>query len=149
MAGGSLAGKLWSLASSSLLHSRLGVSAIASGPASRTWVKFSSATVYRNGFRPARFGSNGPALAKRSGLKFEADTNVPWPYEVYWQVVNTGAEASKANGLRGSFEQAYVGRGSLSKNETTLYSGTHSIECFVVKDAYCVAQSGPFVVNIK
>lgn len=112
-------------------------------------VKFSSATVYRNGFRPARFGSNGPALAKRSGLKFEADTNVPWPYEVYWQVVNTGAEASKANGLRGSFEQAYVGRGSLSKNETTLYSGTHSIECFVVKDAYCVAQSGPFVVNIK
>lgn len=112
-------------------------------------VKITRATAARNGFRVSRFGSNGPALGKHCSLKFEADTNVQWPYDVYWQVVNTGTEALNARGLRGTFERAHVERGLLRRNESTLYRGTHSIECFIVKNNYCVAQSGPFIVNIK
>lgn len=106
-------------------------------------------TAARDGFRTARIGSNGPALAKNCSLKFEATTDVQWPYDVYWQIVNTGEQARAARGLRGTFEHATVERGVLSKRESTLYTGTHSIECFIVKDRYCVAQSGPFIVNIQ
>jgi hypothetical protein len=120
---------------------------LATGGASS--VRIASATVARDGFRTARFTSNGPALAKRSSLKFEAQTNAQSPYEVYWQVVNTGQEARDANGLRGSFEQSRIERGLLTKRESTLYTGTHSIECFIVKNGYCVAKSGPFIVNIR
>jgi hypothetical protein len=108
-----------------------------------------TATASRDGFRSARVGSNGPALAKHCSLKFEADTDVPWPYQVYWQVVNTGDEARHARCLRGTFELTHTERGYLKKTESTLYTGTHSIECFIVKNGYCVAQSGPFIVNIQ
>lgn len=108
-----------------------------------------TATVAGDGSRQLRYGNNGPALMKGRSLKFEAETTVPWPYEVYWQVVNTGEQARAANDLRGRIEQARVERGLHRKNETTRYRGTHSIECFIVKDGYCVAQSGPFIVNIK
>jgi hypothetical protein len=108
-----------------------------------------TATVLRDGFRAAKFASNGPALTKNCSLKFEAKTNVDWPYQVFWQVVNTGEEARHAKCLRGTFELAHIERGNLSKKESTLYSGTHSIECFIVKNGYCVAQSGPFLVNIQ
>lgn len=108
-----------------------------------------TATALRDGFRSARFGSNGPALAKNCSLKFEAETDVQWPYQVYWQVVNTGDEARRARSLRGTFELTHTDRGYLKKTESTLYAGTHSIECFVVKSGYCVAQSGPFIVNIQ
>ncbi|MBC8997814.1 hypothetical protein IAI51_14870 [Pseudomonas sp. N40(2020)] len=30
-----------------------------------------------------------------------------------------------------------------------MYIGTHTIECFIVKDSYCAAQSVQFVVDIK
>jgi hypothetical protein len=112
-------------------------------------VKISKATAARHGFRTSRFGNNGPALNKGCDLKFEAETNVEWPYDVYWQVVNTGREAHNANDLRGTFQQAHVERGFLTRRETTRYTGSHSIECFIVKNGYCVAQSGPFIVNIK
>ncbi len=112
-------------------------------------VKITKATAARDGFRTSCFGNNGPALNKRCDLKFEAETDVEWPYDVYWQVVNTGREAHNANDLRGTFQQAQVERGLLTRRETTRYTGSHSIECFVVKNGYCVAQSGPFIVNIK
>lgn len=115
----------------------------------RSHVRITSATVARRGFRTARLASNGATLAKHCSLRFEAETDVPWPYDVYWQVVNTGREAREANGLRGRFEPSHVERGLLRRNEDTLYSGTHSIECFIVKNGYCAAQSGPFIVNIQ
>ena len=101
----------------------------------------------RNGFRPTAFRSNAPALLKGLSLRFDAKTDVPKPYEVYWQVVNTGAEAMSANGLRGEFyDSQLTGR---SRTERTGYSGMHWVECFVVKDNVCVARSGEFVVNVK
>ena len=107
------------------------------------------ATMRRNGFRPESFRSDGDALPKRCSLNFQADTNIPKPFKVYWQVVNTGREAEAANGLRGGFDEGHVTAEKLTKKETTLYTGTHSIECFVLKDGYLAARSGQFIVNIQ
>lgn len=41
-----------------------------------------------------------------------------------------------------------IQEGFLEKRESALYVGAHSMECFIVKDGYCVARSGLFVVNI-
>lgn len=78
-----------------------------------------------------------------------AKTDITGPYRVYWQVVNTGCEAIRANCLRGSFEEQPPQRGQLTRTESTLYSGSHSIECFIVKDGNLLARSEPFIVSIK
>jgi hypothetical protein len=88
-------------------------------------------------------------VAKHCDLTFEAVTDIPRPYMVYWQVVNTGDDARRDNGLRGGFDEGIVERGKLIRHESTRYTGSHSMECFVVKDNYCVARSGLFIVNIK
>lgn len=106
-----------------------------------------NATVSRHGFRPKGFASNSPPLPKRASLTFEAMTNVPKPYEVFWQVVNTGEEARRAGQLRGDFYDS--GKSGRTRNEETLYSGMHWVECFVVKNGMCVARSGEFAVNIE
>jgi hypothetical protein len=94
------------------------------------------------------FVSNGPAVPKNVKLKFVAETDVPRPFKVYWQVVNTGAEARNANQLRGRFEETAIEEGRLIRREPTRFKGTHSIQCFIVKDGYCVGWSDPFLVNI-
>ena len=104
--------------------------------------------VSRKGFRDKKIGSDGPVLPKDVSLRFVARSDVDGPYRVYWQVVNTGSQAQKANGLRGNFEERAPERGQLTKQESTLYSGTHSIQCFIVKNGILVAQSEPFIVNI-
>ncbi len=100
----------------------------------------------RRGFRPARFESNSPPLPKGADLVFEAVTDVPKPFKVYWQVVNTGAEAAHAGQLRGEFYDS--DKSGRQRRESTKYTGMHWVECFVVKDGVCVARSGEFVVNI-
>jgi hypothetical protein len=112
-------------------------------------VAIRSAAYLRNGFRPQEFSSDSPALPKHASLTFEAATDIPAPYKVYWQVVNTGDEARAANVLRGGFDEGIVERGKLTRREGTLYRGTHSIECFIVKDGYLAARSGQFLVNIQ
>ena len=105
-----------------------------------------SAKYMRRGFRPTAFVSNSPPLPKRVDLTFEAETDVPKPYSIHWQVVNTGDEASRAGALRGEFYESHkTGR---TRDEGTLYTGMHWVECFVVKNDVCVARSGEFVVNI-
>jgi hypothetical protein len=111
-------------------------------------VRFNSATAERNGFRTRTFSNDADALTKNYSLIFEAVTDIPEPYKVYWQVVNTGEEARRAKDLRGGFDDGYVKAGRLIRRESTRYEGSHSIECFIVKDGYCVARSGPFIVNI-
>lgn len=107
------------------------------------------ATYCRDGFRTAEFRSDSTAIPKHCSLRFEADTDVPRPFKVYWQVVNTGAEAEAAGGLRGEFYDGLMERGGLVRKESTLYRGSHWIECFIVRDGVCVARSGEFVVNIE
>src|ERR1700683_450933 len=63
--------------------------------------------------------------------------DVPPPYQVWWKVRNTGAEAaSVAGGLRG---QLLRDGGSSSRTEETQYRGRHYVEAYVVKDGRVVA----------
>jgi len=96
--------------------------------------------------RGARLGpfSPGDALLPNASLRFDAAVTPAEGAELFWQVVNTGEEAARAGGLRGQFEP-----GSTFKEESTLYRGDHSIECFVVRRGVCVARSGPFEVKIR
>lgn len=111
-------------------------------------VQIVSASASQSGFRPFSFSSNSRQLPKYARLTFIAETNVSVPFKVYWQIVNTGSDAKNAKGLRGGFEEVQIEEGRLIKKESTLYAGSHSIECFIVKNGYCVARSNPFIVNI-
>ena len=106
------------------------------------------AEVIRDGWRPKKFASGVP-LNKYSSLRFTALTSVKKPYEVYWQIVNTGEEAIDANQLRGDFYRSSIRKGRKVRKESTKYKGMHWVECFIVKDGVCVARSGEFVVNIS
>jgi len=110
-------------------------------------VRIMEATFSRNGFRAEVIASDGHPLEKGGSLRFVAQTTVPAPYKVYWQIVNSGEEAERAANLRGRFE--YVEKGTLTRQETTEYSGPHSIECFIVKNGGLAARSQPFIVNIR
>lgn len=93
---------------------------------------------------------SGTLSPKNSTLHFVADTDIAGSFDVYWQVVNTGLEASSCGGLRGEiFEAATAGVGGLRQKESTLYAGRHWIECFLVRDGVCVGRSREFFVNIE
>ena len=70
-------------------------------------------------------------------------------YEIHWQVVNTGDEATQKSGLRGTFFASKDTNNLKYNYEQTSYEGTHWIECFVILDGVCVARSGRFYLNIK
>lgn len=118
-------------------------------PMTQGKVRIEHAIAERKGYRPAEYYNDGLALPKRVSLRFEAETNVPKPYKIYWQVVNTGREAEDAGGLRGGFDEDVIATGKLTRKESSLYTGRHSIECFIVKNGFLAAQSGQFLVNIQ
>lgn len=117
-------------------------------PTTQGNVTISRAAFDVNGFRTREFESDDSALPKNASLNFHATTNVPGPFKVYWQVVNTGEEAERVRGLRGGFDEGVVSQGHLKRNESTSYRGKHSIECFIVKNGMLAARSGQFIVNI-
>jgi hypothetical protein len=102
----------------------------------------------RKGYRQKTI-RNQSTWSKGWSLRFEAKTDTEPPYEVHWQVVNTGREAQAANDLRGGFYECNAGEGSCARRERTRYRGIHWIECFIVKNGICVAHSGEFVINIE
>ena len=108
-----------------------------------------SGAATRDGFQPRQFSSDSQPLSKHCSLRFKAKTNTPWPYKVFWQVVNTDKEARAANCLRGGYYDGLIEKGGRVRKESTLYSGMHWVECFIVKSGVCVARSGEFVVNIQ
>lgn len=78
-------------------------------------------------------------------IDYVARTDAPVPYNIYWQVVNTGEHARHEKGLRGEIFQ-----GGQVRTEHTLYHGMHWIECFIIsKDNVCIARSGPFYVVFR
>ena len=112
------------------------------------WVTVSGWATQK-GLWTRQFKSDSAPLPKHCSLRFEAQTNISRPFKVYWQVVNTGSEASRANGQRGGFCDGLLEKDELFREESTLYTGMHWIECFIVKDGVCIARSGEFVVNIE
>ncbi len=77
-------------------------------------------------------------IAKNLWIRFEVQTNTPRPYQVFWKVVNNGAEARVAQQLRGEIFPGSPGAGDVQW-EHTAYTGTHWLEAYIVKDGYCVA----------
>lgn len=67
--------------------------------------------------------------------------------KVYWQVVNTGKEAKEDHCLRGGIEQSNLF--TYGRHESTVYTGTHWVQAFVVKDDVCIAKSKEILVKIK
>ncbi|WP_409478137.1 nucleotidyltransferase [Pseudobdellovibrio sp. HCB154] len=110
-------------------------------------VKLVVAQYSRVGHLPVKFQS-GDDIPIGRDLSFRVETNVPRPFKVFWQVVNTGDDAANDQGLRGDFNESNMEEGGLKRHEKSRYQGTHSIECFIVKDYQCVARSGIFIVNI-
>lgn len=98
------------------------------------------------GGQGARIGPlrSGQVLAPRRELGFEAVFDEQAGDSVFWQIVNTGAEARNRGQLRGSFEA-----GARFKDETALYRGDHFIEAFLIRGGVCVARSGPFLVSVR
>jgi len=82
--------------------------------------------------------SNSRKLPKGWKLRFYVDSsNIPDPKKVFWQVVNTGKEAERATDLRG---EILDDQGFNRRDEHTKYNGTHYVNCFIVKNNYCVAK---------
>ena len=93
---------------------------------------------------------SGQPLLKGKELKFKIKTNVPAPFDVYWQVVNTGQEAANVGQLRGEISpQSNTASDEIYRTESTSYTGDHWVEGFVIKDGVCVAKTGEFVVRVR
>lgn len=117
-----------------------------------------SASVWRSDSARSPFmlnyNSNGMPLKASWKIKYAASVHGPSDAEVRWEVVNTGAHAEFANGLRGdTFFQGKRLDGSVIANEpinweSTSYTGTHWIEAFLVRGGICLARSGRFLVNV-
>lgn len=94
------------------------------------------------------WGLTSRPVPKHVWLKFNVQTNVPYPYEIQWQVVNTGAEALAAGQPRGDFYATDQGLNG-TRWESTAYAGTHWVEGFVVKGGQCVARTGKLYVKVR
>lgn len=79
-----------------------------------------------------------PILKKGSSLVFSIrNCNVPAPYKIMWKIKNTGGQAKRLGQLRG---EIVPDAGNSEKEESTLYTGTHYAECFIIKNSICVAK---------
>jgi hypothetical protein len=88
-------------------------------------------------YAPTLIRRGGRRLDKHLPLRFTVETDTPWPYDVYWKVRNFGAEASRLGALRG--ELVKDPNPSEPHHESTLYTGVHYIEAYVVRDDQVVA----------
>ena len=111
------------------------------------WVRLHTYTYHNKKIKLGGLGSDGRTIPSGLDLKFEVTTKARQPYQVFWQVVNTGQHAEFENGRRGNIFPSKNSNPDLHWEES-LYTGKHWIECFIVKDDVCVARSGKFFVNI-
>ena len=108
-----------------------------------------TATVHRDLYQTKKLWDlTTRSVPKGVGLRFKVTTNVPEPYEVRWQIVNTGWEAANVGELRGGFEE---GNSKVSgvRWESTGYAGTHWVEGFVIMNGVCVARTGQKRVRVR
>jgi hypothetical protein len=92
---------------------------------------------------------SGEPIEKNWNLRFKAHFDgYSSGRKFYWQVANSGYEAIQANCLRGDFYDGTIEKGGKERKESTSYTGSHFVRCFVVQNNQCVAVSEPFIVNI-
>lgn len=78
-------------------------------------------------------------LRKNKDLIFYiTDTDVPRPYEVLWKVKNEGEVAYQRNCLRGEILES--NKGDDKRKEKSNFEGAHFVECYIIKDKFCVAR---------
>ena len=95
------------------------------------------------GFRQFNLAPQGNRVPKNRSLRFDATVTGPSGYELFWKVRNGGQEAAGARQLRGEITPD---EGYKRRTETTLYKGTHYVECFVVADGRVVARDRQTVI---
>ncbi len=106
-------------------------------------LRLSARTQRKKGYRHGELSAQGSRVPKGQKIVFKvAKCDVPEPYEVYWKVRNTGAEAAQVGQLRGEIRKD---NGSRSREESTKFRGSHWIECYIVKNGYCVAATKQLV----
>jgi hypothetical protein len=113
--------------------------------------KISAGVYFKKGDKKGRFlwPMSDKPVPKSVWLKFTVKTNVPGPYSIRWQVVNTGEEAMRDGEPRGDFYSAEAPDKHI-RWESTAYRGTHWVEAFVLNSAgVCVARSGRFFVRVR
>lgn len=66
---------------------------------------------------------------------FEAQTDTPYPYDVWWKIRNVGDIAEQKNMIRGQIEKQW----GTSKREDSQFGGPHYVECYIIKNGMCVA----------
>ncbi|WP_165626598.1 nucleotidyltransferase [Streptococcus equi] len=91
---------------------------------------------------------SGTILNKHGSLKFEVQASGLQDYDIWWQVTNTGREAELANSLRGDFYGSELVEGRRVRKESTLYTGRHYVEAYLVKNGVCYGKSNPFEIII-
>lgn len=69
---------------------------------------------------------------------FITDIDVPKPYQVLWKVKNEGEVAYQRNCLRGQILKS--NRGNEKRKENSNFEGAHFVECYIIKDGFCVAR---------
>lgn len=98
--------------------------------------------VSQNGFRDhsLRYLLSINALLKpNKSLKFTATpSDIEYPYDIKWKVLNRGAEAQRRNCIRG---QIFLDDGNSQRRESTSFKGEHIVECYVVKNNVVVARN--------
>lgn len=83
-------------------------------------------------------GRRFPWLSLNRSLRFYISScNVPGPYAVFWKVRNVGEVAERRNEIRG---QIVADAGKNERVENTKFQGPHFVECYVVKNGFCVAR---------
>jgi hypothetical protein len=88
--------------------------------------------------------SRAGRVPKQRELLFRiVDTDVPPPFQVFWKARNSGEEAKRLGQLRG---EIHPDEGRHERKESTLYTGHHWMECYIVKDGTCVARAHESVI---
>ncbi|MDN6874484.1 nucleotidyltransferase [Pseudomonas citronellolis] len=97
--------------------------------------------VSQHGFREALLRemiSRRLRLSVSKKLRFYIDScAVSKPYDVYWKVLNRGAEAKRRNCVRG---RIVPDGGHREIVEHTNFNGDHIVECYIVKNGVVVAK---------
>lgn len=104
------------------------------------------ALIKQNGFRDkmlSEYLKNRLPLVKEMSIILKIiRINIPEPFNVKWKVRNFGDEAQRVDDLRGEISDDV---GGLEKKENTKYRGEHYVECYIIKNNYCVATDRIFV----
>jgi hypothetical protein len=94
------------------------------------------------------YANDGPRLPKNFDIRFEAITNVPYPYTVRWTVQNHGIDARSHRDMLRVTPQGPEMPEQRVRWEHTGYRGHHYMKCEIVRDGTVVA-ARRFTVNVR